>query len=73
LILGVITGAALLLSGEATMNLDVELDFGVYDGIWVMLGLPLISLLVFVILSPLSFLVYRVLTKKRSDTLPPGN
>lgn len=45
------------------MNLDGDLEFGAFDGFWLILALPLVSLLVFVLLSPLSFLVHKLLSK----------
>ena len=45
------------------MNIDLELDFGAFDGLWVLIGLPVLALLVFLVLSPLSFLVYKPITK----------
>jgi uncharacterized BrkB/YihY/UPF0761 family membrane protein len=66
-VLGLVVGLSLLISGETTMEIDLTLDFGPFDGIWWVIGLPVLSILVFVILSPLSFLVYRQLSKKRAE------
>jgi hypothetical protein len=61
--LGLIVGSALLIAGETTINIDLTLEFGPFDGIWWILGLPALSVLVFVILSPLSFQIHRRLSK----------
>ena len=45
------------------MNANLDLDFGELDGLWLILGLPLVSVLVFVVLSPLSYLIHKRLSK----------
>jgi hypothetical protein len=66
-VLGLIVGLALLITGETTMEIDLTFEFGPFDGFWWMLGVPVLAILVFVILSPLSFLIHRQLTKKQSQ------
>ena len=68
LVLALSLGMSLLVAGEASMNLDLDLDFGAFDGLGVMVGLPLLSLLLFAILSPLSFSVFRLLSRKNRLT-----
>jgi hypothetical protein len=41
------------------MNVDLDLDFGALDGLWMIFGLPLAAMLIFVLLSPLTFLIHR--------------
>ncbi len=62
-VLGLILGAALLVTGETSMGVDLNFDFGALDGFWLMLGLPVVSVLIFVILSPLSFMLYKLISK----------
>jgi hypothetical protein len=62
-VLGLIIGSALLIAGETTIDIDLTLEFGPFDGIWWILGLPVLSVLLFVILSPLSFQIHRRLSK----------
>lgn len=64
-VFGLIIGAALLFYGDGTINIDGDVEFGEFDGLIVILGLPVFSLLLFVVLSPLSFFVYRALTRRR--------
>jgi hypothetical protein len=61
--LGLVLGITFLLIGETTMNVDGDLDFGAFDGFWLILVVPLVSMLVFVLLSPLSFFVHKLLSK----------
>ncbi len=72
LILGLILGVTLLVVGEASTNFDIGLEFATFDGFVVMLGLPIFSVLVCVILSPLSFLIYRLLSKRKPENVPPA-
>jgi hypothetical protein len=57
----------LLINGETTAEIDLTLEFGAFDGIWFLIGLPIIGTLVFLLLSPLSFGIHRLLTKRQSD------
>lgn len=76
MVLGLIVGISLLLAGETAMEIDLTLDFGPLDGIWWILGLPVLAILVFVILSPLSFLIHRQLFLRKTEvrkTMPNGS
>ena len=66
-VLGLVVGLALLIAGETTMEVDLTFEFGPFDGLWWMLGVPVLAILIFVILSPLSFLIHRQLTKKQDQ------
>lgn len=70
LVLAVILGISLLIAGESSMSLNLDLDFGVYDGLGVILGLPLLSILIFVVLSPISFFIFRRLSKRGTKCVP---
>ncbi len=63
LVLGLILGISFLVVGETTMNVDGDLTVGAFDGFWLIIALPLLSLLVLLLLSPLSFLVHKILLK----------
>jgi hypothetical protein len=67
LALGLIAGIALLVHGDFTMNLEGEFEFGRYDGLWLIFGLPVVSTLIFGVLSPLSFLISRLLSRKTGN------
>ena len=68
IVLGLILGIAVFVAGEGSLdaNLDFDFDFGGLDGLWPIFLLPLAALLVFLILSPLSYLVHRQLSKRSS-------
>lgn len=65
--LGLIVGASLLIAGETTMEIDLTFEFGPFDGVWWIIGLPVAAILVFAILSPLSFLIHRLLSRKWTE------
>jgi hypothetical protein len=69
--LGLFLGISVFIAGEGSMNVDLDFDFGGFDGLWLILGLPLVSLLVFVLLSPVSFLIHKQLTKKYTQDVAP--
>jgi len=66
-VLGLIVGISLLIAGETTMEIDLTFEFGPFDGIWWIIGLPVLSILLFVILSPLSFLIHRLISRTRTE------
>jgi uncharacterized BrkB/YihY/UPF0761 family membrane protein len=68
--LGLIVGISLLVAGETTAEIDLTLEFGPFDGIWWIIGLPALSILILVILSPLSFLIHRKIAKSRAAEAP---
>ena len=49
------------------MEIDLTFEFGPFDGVWWIVGLPVLAILVFVILSPLSFLIHRLLSRRRTE------
>ncbi|RLA23312.1 MAG: hypothetical protein DRQ63_11810 [Gammaproteobacteria bacterium] len=67
LALGMLAGLVLLIFGDFTMNLEGDIEVGRFDGLWLVFGLPLLTALVFVVLSPLSFLISRLLSRQRRD------
>lgn len=51
----------ILFVGETSMNFEIGLDIDVIDSLWVLFGLPVIAILLLVVLSPISFLIYRII------------
>jgi hypothetical protein len=64
--LGLIVGFSFLIAGEMTAEIDLTLEFGPFDGIWLLIGLPVLSFLILVIVSPLSFQIHRQLERGRA-------
>jgi len=60
----------MLIIGETSMNLDLSFDFGTFDGLWLMLGLPVLALLIFLLLSPLSFQVHKLISRTGASGVP---
>lgn len=67
LALGLLAGIGLLVFGDFTMNLEGDIEIGRFDGLWLVFGLPILSALAFVILSPLSFLLSRLISRQHHD------
>ena len=55
--------------GEISMNVNGNIEIGAFDGFWVILGMPIVATLVLVLVSPLSFLIHKLLPEKRSDSV----
>ncbi len=70
LALGLIIGVAIIVNGETTAEIDLTLDFDEVVGVGVMLGLPVLSILIFSLLSPLSFFIHKILSKRKSENVP---
>lgn len=69
--LGLLIGIGFLIVGEISANFDIELEIERIDSLWVALGLPVLAVLVFLAVSPLSIFVYRLLPLSRSDNGTP--
>ena len=46
------------------MNFEIGLEIEAIDGLWVFLGLPVIAVVAFVVISPISFVVHRILSRR---------
>jgi len=64
--LGIVIGVALLIVGDTSANLDIEFEIEIIDSLWVVVGLPVLAVLAFLTVSPLSVLIYRLLPSARS-------
>jgi len=60
LALGIVVGLLLLVVGGTTAEIDLTFEFGAFDGIWFVIGLPILTILVCLIISPLSFGIHRL-------------
>lgn len=70
-ILGLIIGITLLIIGEAALDFEIGLELAAIDGLLVIVGLPVLSVLLCILLSPLSFFVYRLLSRWRAGSATP--
>lgn len=70
LALALILGIAIVVNGETTAQIDLTLDFDEVVGVGVILGLPALSILIFALLSPLSFFIHKLLSKRKSENVP---
>ena len=66
-VLGLIVGISVFMAGKGTFNANVDYDFGATDGFLFVLGLPIVATLVFVLLSPVSYFVYKLLSARDSE------
>ena len=71
LVLGLILGISVFVAGEGSINADLDFDFEGLDGLWLILGLPLVSVVVVALLSPLSFFLHKLLSKRDSENVAP--
>ena len=71
LALGAVVCFLLLINGGTTAEIDLTFEFGTLDGIWFLIGLPIITILVSLLVSPLSYGIHRLLygrlRNQRSD------
>ena len=64
LALGLLACALILVIGETSMNFEIGLEIELLDGLWVLVGIPVITLLLVLIVSPISFFIHRLLFQK---------
>ena len=69
LALGIALGAAILIGGGFTAGVDLTLEFAQLDGLWLVPGLPLVFLLIFLLLSPLSFILNKLIFRKSASAI----
>ena len=67
LALGLVIGIALLIVGETSMNFEIGLEIEMIDSLSVAVGLPLLAVIVFLAVSPLSIFIYRLLPTRRDE------
>jgi uncharacterized BrkB/YihY/UPF0761 family membrane protein len=68
LALGLVFGAFVLVAGKIEGAISFDIDLSAADSIWFLLGTPVILLTLFLIVSPLSYFLYRVVRiKQRGD------
>ena len=70
LALGAIIGVALLILGETAAEINLTLDFAALDGLWFFVGVPVATTLVLLLLSPVSFGIYRLIAGRRGNQAP---
>lgn len=58
-VLALFVGTPVLLTGDDPAEMRLSLEFDAVDGIAIIVALPLIAALVFSVLSPLSFYLYK--------------
>jgi len=60
LALAVLLGLAMLLIGDTSADVNANIGFEQYDGVWLFLLLPALFVLILVVVSPLAYLIYRL-------------
>jgi len=63
LALGAVLAAVILVVGGTRAHIDIALEISAMDGLWILIGLPVLTILALLLVSPLSFGVYRLLTR----------
>jgi amino acid transporter len=72
LTIALLTCILILLVGNTSMNFEIGLEIERIDGFWVLLGLPVVATLAFIMISPISFLVYRLLWRQELPSTSEG-
>ncbi len=62
LALGLVLGILTFIGGDTTAEVDLTLDFEAIDGLWMILGTPVLFILVFLLISPISFFIHALLS-----------
>lgn len=67
---GVVLAAILAAMGGFSMNLNAGVDLSSFDGVWLALGVPVLALVLAVLVSPLSYLLFKQLRRDVEDEPP---
>jgi hypothetical protein len=70
LALAAVISLLLVVVGDTTAEIDLTLEFGALDGIWFLIGLPIIAILILLLLSPLSYGIHRLLHRPLRERPP---
>ncbi len=62
--IGLLLGLLMALAGSVTFNLSF--DLGQIDGLYLLLGIPTLSVMLTLLVSPVSLWLFRLLTPSRS-------
>ena len=63
-VLALFIGIPILLTGEEPATLSLNLGFDAVDGVFIIVGLPLLAAVLFAVVSPLSFFCFKIMNKK---------
>jgi len=67
LALGIVAGLLVILTGGIEGNVTADIDLGYSDSIWLVLGIPVGVIALFLIVSPLAFLIDKLLPRSSRD------
>lgn len=67
LILGLVLGMVVLVTGGAEGSITIDIDLSASDSIWFLLATPLLITAVFILLSPLSYCLHFLAFKQNSE------
>ena len=58
LVLGLVLGTLVIVTGGAEGSITLDIDLSAIDSIWFLIGTPVLILLLFLLVSPLSYCVH---------------
>jgi len=68
----VVFGLIVAVTGGFTTTINITLELSALEGFWLALALPAVLLVLGLIASPLSYLVFRAITMKKLETEASG-
>ena len=67
LVLGMVLGILVLVTGGAEGSITLDIDLSAIDSIWFLLGTPILFVVVFLLVSPLSYGVHLLAFKRKAE------
>jgi hypothetical protein len=61
--IGLVLGVLILVTGGAEGSISLDIDISASDGVWFLVGTPLVMTLLFLVFSPLSFFVHAAISR----------
>jgi hypothetical protein len=73
LVLGLILGILVLVTGGAEGSITLDIDFSAIDSIWFILGTPVLLTAIFLLISPLAYCVHLGAFRKGAKSPSTGS
>ena len=63
LVLAVLLAITMALVGDTSAEINADIGFERFDGLWLLPGLPLVLITLSLLLSPVAYLIYRLICR----------
>ncbi len=65
LALGLVLGILMLIVGSVEGDISLDIELARWDSLWFVIGAPLLTCMLFLLLSPLSYFIYSIIFRRK--------